>query len=342
MTPTEKPVCDVREYPESEIVSRPASVMAVVVTYNRKALLLECLRGLSRQTTPLAGIVLVDNASTDGTPEFLYEQGIIEQCPPGESPKSREISSTPKIFSGKPLIYIRMPENTGGAGGFHEGLKRAYQEKTDWIWMMDDDIEPDAHCLEGLLSFSNISRCIHPRKYFLDGTPHTWEGYYDYRTGRRVFQPDISFAKGFSFCTTNTGCFEGMLVHRAIVDKIGYPDKRFFIGLDDSIYGFLAHFHTPVLYVRDPFVIKKAPHDTSNSPISDRSLYYGMRNAFLFQTYINQKIPKYRGLRSFFLVVKFFDYALNILQSRKKRWPAYKVLLRAVKDGVSGSYGKGL
>ena len=318
------------------------AVMAIVVTYNRKSLLLECIRGLASQTKPLAGIVLVDNASTDGTPQFLHEQGIIGQCPPEIQPESWEISSYPKIFSGIPLIYIRMAENSGGAGGFHEGVKRAYQEKVDWFWIMDDDIEPDAHCLEGLLSFSDISRCIHPRKYFLDGLPFNWEGYYDYRTGRRVFLPDTSFAKGFSFCTTNTGCFEGMLIHRKIVDKIGFPDKRFFIGLDDSTYGFLAHFHTAVLYVRDPFIVKKCIYDKDNNPISDRSIYYGMRNTFLFQSYMNKTVPSGKHIRTFFMIAKIFDYTINILQNRKRKWAGYKILFRAVKDGVLGRFGKGM
>lgn len=49
------------------------TVCAVVVTYNRKGLLIECLEALRRQTRPLQAIYLIDNASTDGTPEFLLK-----------------------------------------------------------------------------------------------------------------------------------------------------------------------------------------------------------------------------------------------------------------------------
>ncbi|MCD6105633.1 MAG: glycosyltransferase, partial [Thermosipho sp. (in: Bacteria)] len=41
------------------------TVCAVVVTYNRKELLLECLEALRKQTRPLDAIYLIDNASTD-------------------------------------------------------------------------------------------------------------------------------------------------------------------------------------------------------------------------------------------------------------------------------------
>lgn len=317
-------------------------VFAVVVTYNRKNLLLECLDGIIRQARPVNGLILVDNASDDGTETLLFEKGIISELPPLKIEGKWERVMLPEVFGGIPLTYIRMEKNEGGSGGFHEGLKKAYLSGGDWIWLMDDDIEPDPHCLEGLLAFSSISKCIHPRKYFLDGSPHDWEGYYSEKTGRRVFQDDPSFRKGFSFCTTNTGCFEGMLVHRSIVDKIGYPDKRFFIGSDDSVFGFLAHFHTPVLYVRDPFVRKKAVQAKGYAPISDRSIYYGMRNAFLFREYMNRQIPRYQFRRTFFMIVKFFDYGLNILQNRDRKIQGYRVLLRAVRDGWLGKFGKGL
>jgi GT2 family glycosyltransferase len=172
--------------------------------------------------------------------------------------------------------------------------------------------------------------------------PHEWEGYISPVTGRRIFQPDISFRKGFSFCTINTGCFEGMLIHRSVVEKIGLPDKRFFLGGDDSVYGFLAHFHTPVLYLRYPRIDKKKIYQVENNPISDRSIYYGMRNAFLMQRYLNEKIDQYRSVRAFFILVKFMDYALNILQNRPKKLQGYRMLIRSFRDGMTGRFGKGL
>ena len=45
----------------------PETVAAVVVTFNRSRLLLECLQALLTQTRPIDRIILVDNASTDGT-----------------------------------------------------------------------------------------------------------------------------------------------------------------------------------------------------------------------------------------------------------------------------------
>ncbi|MGC9001313.1 MAG: hypothetical protein ACP5J2_10155, partial [Caldisericum sp.] len=63
------------------------------------------------------------------------------------------------------LHYVRMHENTGGAGGFHEGVKRAYERGYDWLWLMDDNTIPTNEVLitEGniLISiFKNSSKDI--------------------------------------------------------------------------------------------------------------------------------------------------------------------------------------
>ena len=121
------------------------SVCAVVVTYNRRNLLIECLSALLKQTFPLQGIYLIDNASTDGTPELLLEKGYIYELPPPnlKDPWEKEFIIQNHTDSGSiKLHYVRMPKNTGSSGGFYEGVKRGYERGYDWLWLMDDDSEP--------------------------------------------------------------------------------------------------------------------------------------------------------------------------------------------------------
>jgi len=59
--------------------NKKETVCAVVVTYNRKELLLECLEAIRKQTRPVQGIYLIDNASTDGTPKLLFFKRIKEK-----------------------------------------------------------------------------------------------------------------------------------------------------------------------------------------------------------------------------------------------------------------------
>ena len=114
-------------------MSAAPRVTAVVVTWNRKALLLECLDCLRRQTAR-ADVLVVDNASTDGTGEALL----------------------PLIEAGR-IAYANTGENLGGAGGFQYGIRRAVEAGYDYVWIMDDDSMPEPTALEALMSAAEAS-----------------------------------------------------------------------------------------------------------------------------------------------------------------------------------------
>ncbi|MGL5810898.1 MAG: glycosyltransferase, partial [Nocardioides sp.] len=104
-------------------------VVAVVVTFNRLDLLRRLL-GELRDIDGVAEILVIDNASTDGTGAWLRDQE-----------------------ADGPTIRARtLPTNTGGAGGFHTGVEWAMRRDADLIWLMDDDGRPEASCLDTLLS----------------------------------------------------------------------------------------------------------------------------------------------------------------------------------------------
>ncbi|MBA2262975.1 MAG: glycosyltransferase, partial [Solirubrobacterales bacterium] len=75
-------------------------------------------------------IVVVDNASTDGTPELLRERGLLDR---------------------DAVRLLRLAENRGGAGGFAAAVEATRAQDCDWIWLMDDDSEPVPDALERLL-----------------------------------------------------------------------------------------------------------------------------------------------------------------------------------------------
>ena len=106
-------------------------VRAVVVTHNRRELLLACLEALAAQTHPLDGVIVVDSASTDGTDQALAEADVRHRIP---------------------IDYVRLTRNGGGAEGFHYGLRAALGTDAEWIWLMDDDCEPAPDALAALLA----------------------------------------------------------------------------------------------------------------------------------------------------------------------------------------------
>ncbi|WP_312856266.1 glycosyltransferase, partial [Nocardioides pelophilus] len=104
-------------------------IVAVVVTYNRLPLL-QLLVGRLLAVDALSSILVIDNASTDGTGEWLATADVRHRT---------------------------LDRNRGGAGGFHAGLRAAVEEyDADLVWLMDDDGLPEPGCLDRLLAETDL------------------------------------------------------------------------------------------------------------------------------------------------------------------------------------------
>lgn len=194
------------------------SIAAVVVTYNRCRLLIECLEALLRQTRPVDGIVLIDNASSDDTAEVLATRGYLAH---------------PKI------VYVRLGSNTGGAGGFHEGMKRGYSAGFDWLWIMDDDAEPHDDALERMepsLRIGNIGGVAN-LTLGLDGRPQIeHRGWLELRSSNQRAHRPIDAAALSENMHISFASFVGLAVHRRAIEQVGLPKRELFIKGDDLEY----------------------------------------------------------------------------------------------------------
>ena len=213
-------------------------IAAVVVTFNRKALLMECMDALLNQTYPVDRIYLVDNASTDGTPDALADAG----------------------FIGHPKIeYVRLPDNTGGAGGFYEGMKLAHEGAFDWVWVMDDDAEPMPDALALLLSTktpSSLDGCaaLCGVKVGLDGVPqYVHRGRFESGVG----PIPLTETEAMTEQTISYASFVGLLINSKAVDQIGYPLPEFFIWFDDVEYCQRLKLVGPIYYNPQSVILHK-------------------------------------------------------------------------------------
>ncbi len=258
-------------------------VCTVVVTYNRKNLLLECLQALKNQTRPLDAIYLIDNASTDNTPKFLKENGYITKLPPKNINDNWEetffitLSNERKI----PLHYVRMKNNTGGAGGFYEGLKRAFEKGYDWFWLMDDDTIPGTLALDKLLKKKEELKDLNigflcSKVVWIDKNPHIMN--------IPAIKPVVNGTPFNLFEDKNvlvveSASFVSLLLNRKTVEKIGLPIKEFFIWADDVEYTLrITKNNFLGLYVKDSIVIHKTKTNYSPNGIYDWRFYYNVRN----------------------------------------------------------------
>lgn len=212
----------------------PKSATIVIVTFNRSHLLSRLLSSITAMDPKPGHIVIIDNASADDTTDVVesFRDGI-----------------------GTEIVYRRLETNTGGSGGFSEGMRTAYDLGSEWIWMMDDDVEVLAEGLAKMGAWSTRFKSIQGRRLDYDGSEFYWQ----YRIAERMGIP-IPFAPSkfdnTGYKEMNSGCFEGMFIHRSIVQQIGLPDPRFFIYWDDQMYGWLASRLTTAVIV-DEVVLRR-------------------------------------------------------------------------------------
>ena len=188
----------------------PPRVVAVVVTWNRVKLLTECLKMLGAQTRRPDVVVVVDNASTDGTGEVIRAQ-----------------------FPDVDLV--RLTRNTGGAGGFSVGLAEAVDvHGADLVWAMDDDTIPTERTLVELLSsysaYGPGLGLVASRVVWTDGRdqPRNIP-----RAPRTISGADRRAAHAVGGRPVRTASFVSLLIEADAIREFGLPTADFFIWNDD-------------------------------------------------------------------------------------------------------------
>ena len=229
-------------------------IAAVIVTYNRLSLLKECLSAVKRQSMPVSSLVVIDNASTDGTVDFL--QSIQE-----------------------PLLTVKFFEkNIGGAGGFAEGMAIATRQGADAVWIMDDDTIPDVDALKNLVEAFEAHEHVGfvcSKVLWTDGSAHIMN------VPRFVSQDDL----GGGIYSVRSASFVSLLVPCEIIRKVGLPYREFFIWVDDAEFTsriFKAGYKG--FLVSDSIALHKTATNYCASikyatPESAWKFYYYMRNS---------------------------------------------------------------
>jgi len=311
--------------------NKKEKIAAVVVTYNRKQLLKECLDALLSQTRPLDSIILIDNVSTDGTPEFLKESGYLDNSK---------------------IDYVRLPENTGGAGGFYEGVKRGYEKGYDWLWLMDDDSEPKKDALKTLISYvnSNNSENI----VALAGTVLTLKGdvliyhrgRFDFRVIFPLIQKPLS-TKDYQkeIVEIDFASFVGLLIHKSVINKIKFPKKEFFLYHDDVEYCIRLRKEGKILLIPKSVIIhKEANRGEGKSFLGKVSYrksfekfwltYYGIRNL----TWLGKQYSENKLLFYFQMIKSMVRPIVGIILFDDHKLKRIKLILNAYIAGLKGDF----
>ena len=294
-------------------------ICAVVVTYNRKELLRVCLDAVLSQTRAVDAVLVIDNASADGTAAM-----VAAEYPAAE--------------------LLALPENIGGAGGFHEGVRAAYADgrQFDWVWLMDDDGIPARDCLEKLLAHRRPFSALVPVQQEETGKAHgisIWNGRVDQDQAAEIAERGQPVAGDYIFT------FVGPLIARSVIEKIGLPAKEFFIFFDDSDYALRIREAGGTIVVV-PAAVMSHPHGKPR-PVRflwharDRNLsvpwkcYYSTRNSLYLLMRGRHKLDVLANY--FFAQLK---HLLGDMMYEPLRWQCLRMHLKAMWDGARGNLGK--
>jgi len=221
------------------VLGSPGSIAAIVVTYNRKSLLRECLTSLLKQTHALDEIIVVDNASTDGTDQMLAAE----------------------IFD---VTVLSLPSNLGGTGGFAKGMQFAQAQGHQWMWLMDDDLLPSHDALAYLMQV--LGKVNNPQKTFIGGLAQDESGnlVWNLKVGDQwkkqssdFFDDDCLEGIEVDFLP-----FLGLLIPVQSIVELGLPRTDYFVYLDDVEYCYRAK--------KNGYAIVCAPQSTLYHPLPQR------------------------------------------------------------------------
>lgn len=244
----------------------PLKFGVIIVTYNRLALLKECVSCVLAQTEPFSNICIVDNHSSDGTADWLKTI---------QSPVQAETDSC----SGPFFDICRLDENIGGAGGFSYGIKRLAATDCDWLLIIDDDamIAPDY--------VAELKKAVLTHDYLVYSGTVTTKGAIDTSHRRFLKCPTFMFYEPVPETAYGTPSFEydistfcGLMVKTSLVREIGFPKTEYFIWFDDTEYCMRFHSQSRILNVNTA-VLNHRTAPPGDAPMVSWKNYYGFRNA---------------------------------------------------------------
>lgn len=292
-------------------------VTIVILNWNRKADTLECLDSIKRLAYPSFSVILVDNGSTDGSPDA------IEHWSDGEVP----------------VTLIRNEKNLGFVGGSNQGMRHALATDTDYVFLLNNDtvVEPDVlNILVQAAERSGDIGMVGPKIYqygkgnILDsaGTrtiPWLAQGFLighgDEDHGQYDYPADLPYVTGTA-----------LLVKRAVLEKVGLMDEDYFCYYDDFDWGMKAREAGYKLYLEPKAVIHHKGSQTAglNSPFYMRHM---VRSRILFA---RKHVPTLLFLFAFLPYLFLYRYLrpLAILVIRR-RWVHLGALHRGIREGFT-------
>jgi GT2 family glycosyltransferase len=236
-------------------------INTVILNTNRRDDTLACLESLEKSTYPKNHIIVLDNASTDGSVEAIRER-------------------FPQVE------IIQLKENKGYAGNNNVGILAAVKNNADWIFVLNEDTLLDPNCIEEMVTAAEedpSAGIVGPMVYHHD-EPDVIQSaggsFGPYLESIHIAQnePDRGQFKQPTQVDWVSGC--AIMVKREVIEDIGILDERFFYYWEETEWCLRAGRNGwKVLHVPNARLWHKGvKRDYSPGP---SVTYYNTRNHFL-------------------------------------------------------------
>jgi GT2 family glycosyltransferase len=292
-------------------------VTIIVVTWNRRECVIELLNSLQHLNYHDSNIVIVDNASTDGSAEAIRNHP-------------------------QPVILIENPENLGGTGGFNTGVRYALENlDQEYIWLLDNDVTVDPDALISLVRVmennetigfagSKILNAFDSRYIVETGAFVEWSTASVRPLNRNI--PDNGNIASLYDVDYTAIC--SALLRVESLRRVGIMDERYFLLWDDMDWGLSfreAGFR--VVAVSDSIVFHP-PFTEKRSVAVDN--YYGIRNPLLTAS------KRAKGFQRILGVLSICRRACRIYLMTGLDGQSYgmKLCMEALKDFLLNRWGK--
>lgn len=290
-------------------------IVALIVTFNRLEKLKTTIEKSLAQ--PFSDIVVINNASSDGTKEWLE-----------------------KIESSR-VIALHLEENKGGAGGFKYGSEWISRNLScDWILFYDDDAYPCEDFYQQLVSQSIVDECAYACKV-VDLENNICKMNVPWKIYPKTFSETLKYIRNPTAYVASTQSnksqeifslsFVGMLIsHKMLNEHYTKINDKLFIYFDDVYFSYHLILNGIKLSYLPKLVMK---HDVSNNTaaIPSWKLYYLIRNMILSRNEFGITSP----FSKVFIAARLIKYILLSLKQKNK----YQNLLAVLKGFHDGIFG---
>jgi GT2 family glycosyltransferase len=279
-------------------------IAVVIVTFNRCDELVKTISAIQNQGILENDIIVINNNSTDNTKNILDSNY-------------------------KNILSLHLNENIASAGGFSKGMQTAYEKGYDWVWLFNDDSRPVEGSLKSILEHLNSDK-IQIGLLKIANKDENNKAVLLYWNGvRKPVSVDVSN----DIVKTDLITFDGCIISKKTIEKIGYCDPLYFMGTYEFDYCLKAKDAGIGVYTLPNGLIEDGKLGGKNGTPPWRQ-YYNTRN-HLWLALNRKSFVIFKGW-----LIREIKYTLSIILSGDKKIMRLVFKLRAIRDAFLNKRGK--